>query len=94
MGFFRSWEDALKRDSESKYRKMRMGAIVGELRSVQEISKDPERIGSIINSILNADISDDRLSEVERLVLQLGELVRSGKDFDYVLDELESLLKG
>ncbi|GEM_PF-3860420 len=93
MGFFKSWEEALRSDSEDKYRRMRESAIVEELRNLQEISGDPERIGALINYILNTKFDEGTFSEIERLVIQIGDLIRRGKDFDEVLNELENRLK-
>ncbi len=93
MGFFKSWEDALKRRSESESMKMRKSVLVGELRNIQRISKDPKRVGSIINSILNERIEENRILEIEKLVLQLGESARSGKGLEDILNKIEKLLR-
>ncbi|MCD6348208.1 MAG: hypothetical protein J7L91_01105 [Candidatus Korarchaeota archaeon] len=92
MGFFKSWEDALKRRSESESMKMRKSVLVGELRNIQRISKDPKRVGSIINSILNEKIEESKISEIEKLFLQLGDSARSSKGFDNILSKIEKIL--
>ncbi len=92
MGFFRSWEDVLKRRSESEAMEMRKSALVGELRNIQRISKEPREMDSIIDSILNERVEENKISEIERLVFQLEELARGGKSMEDVLNKIEKLL--
>ncbi len=94
MGFFDSWENALRRRSEDKSREMRKGVLVGELRNIQASSGESEskRIGSIINSILNEKMKEDKLSEIEKLVLELEDHVRSGKSLGGILSKIEEIL--
>ncbi len=92
MGFFKSWENALRRRSEDKSMEMRKSVLVGELRNIQKILKEPKRIDSIIDSILNEGIEESKISAIERFVLQLGDSSRNGKNFGDILNKIEKLL--
>ncbi len=94
MGFFNSWENALRKRSEGKSMEMRKDVLIGELRNLQASSGELEskRIGSIIDSILDEKMKESKLSEIEKLVLELEDHARSGKSLGEILSKIEEIL--